>query len=181
MPPKKAAAAEQGETQLWAIVERVNAVAKGDLDASIEAFRAELAALDDPTLLVVTAAFSAAMRRAYDRRLWQAAYVIHGGCGDDAFWDFRAGLVALGGDVFGAALRDPDSLAEIHDIEDRTLFEGFQYVPNQIIEARGLSDADHEQTPDEPSGPPWNADQGPKPGDLKRVYPRLCARFHWID
>lgn len=176
MQSKQTRADQEGETCLWALIERVNAIAKGDLGASIKAFRAELAALDDQTLLVVHTAFASAMSRAYDNRLWDAAHVIHGGCGDDAFWDFRAGLVAMGREVFTAALRDPDSLAAIDDIEERTLFEGFQYVPGRLVEERGLPSVAGEQTPEKPAGSPRTADE-----DLNLSYPRLSSRFHWFD
>lgn len=32
----------------------------------------------------------------YRRDLWAAAYIIGGGCSDDSFIDFRAGLIAQG-------------------------------------------------------------------------------------
>jgi hypothetical protein len=175
MPSNQSTPAQEGEALLWAVIERVHSVAKGNLEASIEAFRTELEALDDERLLAVEAAFAAAMTRAYDYRLWGAAYVIHGGCGDDAFWDFRAGLVALGREVFEAALRDPDSLAEIKDIEDRTLFEGFQYVPHKIVEKRGLSTVGGGHTSEKPTGPEGETDE-----DHKRRFPRLCSRFDWL-
>ncbi len=50
---------------------------------------------------------------AYRYPLWNAARLIEGGCGDDGFMDFRDGLILLGGDTFGAAVRDPDSLAAL--------------------------------------------------------------------
>lgn len=78
------------------------------------------------------------MVRAMDHELRSAAYVLHGGCSDDSFWDFRAGLVSLGREDYEAVLRDPDLLATIPDVANRTLFEGFQYEPQAVLEARGL-------------------------------------------
>ncbi|MFO0614255.1 MAG: DUF4240 domain-containing protein [Polyangiaceae bacterium] len=98
----------------------------------------ELEALDDDALSAMTREFSCAMARALDYELWAAAYVLHGGCSDDTFWDFRAGLVALGRDRYEAALHDPETLASVPDVVERTLFEGFQYVPEQVLEARRL-------------------------------------------
>ncbi|SEG40478.1 Protein of unknown function [Thermomonospora echinospora] len=51
------------------------------------------------------------MDTAYRYPLWNAAYLIEGGCGDDGFMDFRAGLVLQGRAVFTQAVADPDSLA----------------------------------------------------------------------
>src|SRR5271169_5861141 len=56
--------------------------------------------------------FDSMMDRAYSYGLWGAAYVIHGGCGDDAFTDFRASLISRGKEAFERAIRDPDSLAD---------------------------------------------------------------------
>jgi len=166
-----------GETLLWAIVDRVRAVADGELEASVAAFRAELQLLDDPALLEVEAAFRGAMQRAYHYDLWAAAYLIHGGCGDDAFWDFRAGVIALGQEVFEAALANPDVLAVIEDIEDRTLFEGFQYVPRKLAEARGLTPAGSGHSSGTPGGTPWDDEDV---AALKARLPRLAARFDWL-
>ncbi|MFI1015856.1 DUF4240 domain-containing protein [Streptomyces sp. NPDC020965] len=40
-----------------------------------------------------------------------AAYLIGGGCSDDSFMDFRAGLIALGHDWYQRAAACPDALA----------------------------------------------------------------------
>lgn len=172
-----ASVTNMGETLLWAIVDRVRAVAGGELEVYVAAFRAELELLDDPALLEVEAAFRGAMQRAYHYDLWAAAYLIHGGCGDDGFWDFRAGVIALGREVFESALANPDVLAAIEDIEDRTLFEGFQYVPRERAEARGLSPSGAGHSPGTPGGTRWNDDDV---AALKARFPRLAARFDWL-
>ncbi|MFY9934685.1 MAG: DUF4240 domain-containing protein [Streptosporangiaceae bacterium] len=43
--------------------------------------------------------------------VWAAAYLIGGGCSDDSFIDFRAGLIAQGRDWYYQAADSPDSLA----------------------------------------------------------------------
>jgi hypothetical protein len=43
--------------------------------------------------------------------VWAAAYLIGGGCSDDGFIDFRAGLIAQGRDWYERAAATPDSLA----------------------------------------------------------------------
>ena len=134
MAKKKTPKKEPDSADLWSIIERVEKVSGGERSAACEAFRAELDALDDEGLVGVEVQFDDAMARAYDWRLWAAAYVIHGGCSDDTFWDFRAGLVALGRDIYERALRDPDSLVEVEEVEERTLFEGFQYLPGKVRE-----------------------------------------------
>lgn len=57
-------------------------------------------------------------RLSYKSKLWAAAYVINGGCSDDGFDYFRGWLTAQGKAVFMQALRDPDYLAEVVDVDD---------------------------------------------------------------
>ncbi len=49
----------------------------------------------------------------YDWNLWGAAYLMKGGCSDDAFDYFRGWLLAQGRSTWERALRDPDTLAEL--------------------------------------------------------------------
>ena len=159
---------------LWDIIEQVKQHCGGELAAACDSFREELDQLDDAALVRAVSEFDDAMRRAYDYNLWGAAYLIHGGCGDDAFWDFRAGLIALGKRVYEAALRDPDSLAAVDEVEERTLFEGFQYIPSKLIEERGLSRPDRGgHMPGTPTGQNWTDE-----AELETRYPRLAARFN---
>ena len=57
---------------------------------------------------------------AYQYGLWTAASVMERhSCSDDSFIDFRAWLVGQGRDVYMAALKDPDSLADAPDYQDQ--------------------------------------------------------------
>jgi hypothetical protein len=165
---------DEADTEaFWAIIERVKKASSDNHDKSIEMFRTELSALDDPGLLRAEAAFCAAMQRAYTWNVLAAAYVIHGGTSEDSFWDVRAGLVALGRDVFEAAMRDPDTLATIDNVENRILHEGFQYVPGKLLEERGLASqgGGHGWTRGL-CGERWTDD-----AELRVRFPKLTARF----
>ena len=50
---------------------------------------------------------------AYKYGLWNAASILCDGCTDDGFTDFRGWLIAQGREVYMAALKDPDSLADV--------------------------------------------------------------------
>jgi hypothetical protein len=50
--------------------------------------------------------------------VWGAAYLIKGGCTDDAFDGFRGWLIGKGREVFEKALENPDSLADLGAIDD---------------------------------------------------------------
>jgi hypothetical protein len=47
--------------------------------------------------------------RAYRWDVWALAYLLQGGCSDDAFEDFRGWLILQGQEVFEGAIADPDS------------------------------------------------------------------------
>ncbi|MDX3524713.1 DUF4240 domain-containing protein [Streptomyces scabiei] len=48
--------------------------------------------------------------------VWAAAYLIGGGCSDDSFMDFRAGLIAQGRDWYERTAALPDALADHPDV-----------------------------------------------------------------
>ncbi|WP_431951232.1 DUF4240 domain-containing protein [Actinacidiphila sp. bgisy167] len=82
--------------------------------------------------------------------VWAAAYLIGGGCSDDSFIDFRAGVIALGREWYERVAAEPDSIAEhpavveaIQDHRDETLFyEEMNYVGGGAFELlTGDSDA----------------------------------------
>jgi len=177
-PKTRAAPRRAAHDTLWEVVERVRKKSRGKLEPAIRAFEAELRALDDTTLLRAEAAFADAMARADTWDLWGAAFLIHGVISDDMFWDVRAGLVALGREVFDAALKDPDSLASVRCLVERTLFEGFQYVPPHVVEERGLTST-YARANRTRRGTKWDLD-ALRAGDtaaLARRFPRLAKRF----
>lgn len=57
---------------------------------------------------------------AYQYGLWTAASVMErNGCSDDGFIDFRLWLIGQGREVYMAALKDPDSLADAPSYRDQ--------------------------------------------------------------
>jgi len=72
--------------------------------------------------------------------LWCAASILCGGCSDDGFTDFRAWLIAQGKEVYLAALKDPDSLADVEPYGG-CQFEELNYVGSQALEALTGQDA----------------------------------------
>ncbi len=68
------------------------------------------------------------MDKAFTHSLWAAAYIIGGGCSDDAFADFRATLISHGRATFERVLKNPETLADMDLTEETAFYEGFQYV-----------------------------------------------------
>lgn len=104
----------------WEIIERVREAA-GDRaddrdppdDPVVEILTDALAELEPAEIIAFEQLFIQVKDVAYRWPLWHAAQLIEGGCGDDGFLDFRAGLALLGRTTFTRAVADPDSLAEL--------------------------------------------------------------------
>jgi hypothetical protein len=117
------------------------------------------------------------MGRAYRWDLWGAAYIIQGGCSDDAFEYFRSTLISLGRDTFERAVADPDSLVELEAASTVDLYhEGFQYIASQVYRGKTGSDEappSNIRHPREPAGRQWEEEWD----DLKKLCPRLWAKY----
>lgn len=57
--------------------------------------------------------------------LWEIAYIINTGCGDDDFRDFRAGIIARGKEAFDIAVINPAGLGNFDKAEDLIKGEEF--------------------------------------------------------
>lgn len=127
---------------------------------------------------------------AYLHPLWQAAYLIEGGCGDDGFMDFRDGLVLQGREVFTRAVADPDSLADVPVVRQMASdkgwlgFESLGYLVRDAYQrVRGETESldaaldqaiDNRSRPSEPTGPSWDGDDDDA---NRRHLPRLSELF----
>lgn len=183
------------EATFWHIVQQAHDASAGNMAAKCEAIEAQLLALPAADVLEFGEHFDRALDKAYDWRLWGAAYVIHGGCSDDTFTDFRASLISRGRRDFELALSDPDALADEPIDEDDWFYEGYQYAISDAVRAKATSPS--AQTPQgwfgrllgrrtsEPQQPmPRYAPAPPEPAgtewsetDLPNLYPRLSKRF----
>lgn len=159
--------------QFWQIIDSVHARSGGDMDRKCELLKEELSALEKDELCDFIDHFDAADAAAYTWALWGAAYVMHGGCSDDSFSDFRATLISQGRGVYERALADPESLVELDfDDEEDVCYEGFQYVKNDVAE-ENLGEIPKQKVsfPDDPAGSEWDEDS------VDQLYPKLAAKY----
>jgi hypothetical protein len=78
----------------------------------------------------------------------------------------------MGHAFFEQIIASPEDLAEMDDAEETTLFEGYQYVPTSVYEAKtGELPGLRVPSPADPSREHWDED------DLPHRYPKLCARY----
>jgi hypothetical protein len=107
-------------TAFWAIVDaaRLDAASlSGDpREAIATALTDRLAATSKQTILEYQERFDQLHDAVYRWDVWAAAYLIGGGCSDDSFMDFRAGLIAQGRDWYERAASAPDRLADHPDV-----------------------------------------------------------------
>lgn len=85
--------------------------AKGDGNPPADAVADRLAVMPTEEILAFEDRFSRLRGAVHRWDVWAAAHLIGGGCSDDRFSDFTAGLVALGREWYERAAACPDSLA----------------------------------------------------------------------
>jgi len=116
--------------------------------------------------------------RAYDWQLWNAAYIIGGGCSDDSFMDFRYGLISRGRSVFESALDNPDTLADVVEKGEDLRNEAFASVSQHVYEERTGNEMPKRgfSHPRKPTGEDWDPDN--KELCASRL-PKLWRKFGW--
>jgi hypothetical protein len=161
--------------QFWSIVEKVHRDSLGDMDRKCELLDAVLRGLPLDEVVSFHAHFDECDVRAYSWELWAAAYIIGGGCSDDAFSDFRATLISMGRETFERALAAPEALADMDYDSEVAFYEGYQYVPT-TVEAElgaGREFPRAHPFPAEPSGKPWEEDE------VAELYPKLAEKYDY--
>ncbi|SEG83493.1 Protein of unknown function [Thermomonospora echinospora] len=98
--------------EFWAIVE----AARADAAPFHEALTDRLATCTAETILEFEERFDELDGAVYRWDVWATAHLIGGGCSDDGFTDFRAGLIALGRHWYARAAQSPDNLADHPDV-----------------------------------------------------------------
>ncbi|GJF33841.1 hypothetical protein KNE206_65410 [Kitasatospora sp. NE20-6] len=127
---------------------------------------------------------------AYRYDLWAAAFLIEGWWSDDAFMDFRDGLISLGRHWYERALADPDSLAHHPAVRDggdvlignedfnQAAHRAYQRLTGEPDGFNEALEASPEAGPlsamTEPTGTRWDvADDD----EMRRRLPRLAGIF----
>ena len=159
--------------EFWQIIDAVHRGSGGDMDRKCELLKEHLSALEPQDLRDFIRHFDAADAAAYSWPLWDAAFIMHGGCSDDSFSDFRATLISLGREAYERALADPESLADLgRDRGEDLCYEGFQYVKQVVAEEKlGEIPARQVKFPDRPAGAESDGET------LDQRYPKLAAKY----
>ncbi|MET7366713.1 DUF4240 domain-containing protein [Streptomyces sp. NPDC005566] len=179
-------------SEFWNVVATARSAVSADKPFA-EALVDELATRTRDDILRYREHFDEAREAVYRWDVWAAAYLIGGGCSDDSFMDFRAGLIAMGREWYERAAACPDSLAEhpavtaaaeVH--RDEALFyEEVNYAASEAFErisgggedfyeawAEYRASRDSAEPDAEGMGEDFDFDD---PDEMRRRLPRLAA------
>jgi len=102
--------------QFWAAIDRARKEG-GGWHGMYEPLQAELSGLDATDIITWYLIFEKYRGLAYKQKHWAAAATMMNGCSDDSVDYFQGWLIVQGKDVYLAALRDPDSLADVEAVK----------------------------------------------------------------
>jgi Protein of unknown function (DUF4240) len=171
------------ESQFWALIADSRSEGRAGTEEQCEWLSAHLEQREPAEILEFERNFLRFFAKAYSWHLRNAAALLFGGCGDDSFMDFRAGLIAQGEEIYTRVFEQPDDLitlfedAEQADLEagaeaEETVLIGssIQLVAQKTYESKtGLQMPLMFELPDEMTGE--NLDES----ELEARYPKLWA------
>jgi hypothetical protein len=163
------------EDRFWKIIQTAKDNSKGDYDQQQEELADELRKLTTDDIILFGNRFQYFRGQANTWELWGAIYIIHGGCGDDSFSDFREWVIGQGREFYYRTTNNPETLVDVETdkIED-VEWEGLGYVPATVFEELTGQEMPYPyQEQQETIGNEW-AEEG---DDLKQMFPRLAAKY----
>ena len=163
------------EDQFWKIIQTTKDNSGGDFEEQQEQLAIELRKLTTDDIILFGNRFRYFRGQANTWELWGAIYIIHGGCSDDSFNDFREWVIGQGKDFYYKTIKDPESLVEFNtDSMDEIEWEGLGYVASTVFEEITGQEMPYPfQEQIETTGKEWEEDSD----DLKKMFPRLAAKF----
>ena len=160
------------DQEFWALVEAARVASNDNVDDRPGALEQLLMRRQPDEVQDFQDLYDKMRRRANRWSLWGAAWLMNGGCSDDGFRTFRDWLISEGRAVFEAALDNPDTLADVPDIEGFEL-EDYGYVAADVYqELTGdeLEPAEPAEA-EAPEGEEWNEEE------LAEMFPRLAEKY----
>jgi hypothetical protein len=163
------------EDQFWKIIQTTKDNSNGDFEEQQEELTNELRKLTPDDIILFGNRFRYFRGQANTWELWGAIYIIHGGCSDDSFNDFREWVIGQGKDFYYKTIKDPETLVEIDtDKIDEVEWEGLGYVHSTVFkELTGQEMAYLFKEKQETTGVEWEEESD----DLKNMFPKLYAKY----
>jgi hypothetical protein len=167
----------------WAVIDRATADRPGSPAEVAKRAIAELATRDPEEIVAWGRHLDKVMVASGKEDLWAAAYLIHGGCSDEGFDNFRGWLIAHGREVLARSVREPDSLAELPAVREAAI-NGAVFEAGEVLTIAAEAHLEATGTPlpasaETPVTKPdaamlWDFDNEEEMG---RRLPRLSAMF----
>jgi hypothetical protein len=177
----------------WDVIEVAQADAASTDDLFDQVLVKQLASKPRQEILEYAERFDELHDALYRWDVWAAAYLIGGGCSDDSFMDFRAGVIALGRQWYERVAADPDSLAAhpavveaAGGLEEALFYEDVNYAASGAFQQitgdadafyeawRDFHKADRENGAAVDMGEDFDFDDD---SEMNRRLPRLAALF----
>ena len=163
------------EEQFWRIIKVTRDNSGNNFEQQQEELATELAKLTPEEIILFGNRFRHFRGQANTWELWGAIYIIHGGCGDDSFNDFREWVIGQGKEFYYNTTKNPETLI---DVKIGGEWEGLGYVPSTVFER--LTGKEMPCPYEEnfaPTGEQWREDGD----DLKKMFPKLYAKYNTRD
>lgn len=149
-------------TEFWKIIEKSRRGTESS-DEQAEKLEEILSKLDPEEIVSFDDIFTQLRYAAYRWDLWGVAYILCGGCSDDAFDYFRAWVIGSGEKFYEEAMKDPESVSRKITEDDFPEAELLMYAAAQAYEAKAGQDLPTRniQHPKEPAGKKWTEEELP--------------------
>jgi len=172
------------EAQFWQLIEATKPFGPYTIEAHYDRLLERICSLTEPEIREFAKVFHAQLENANRWEVWDAAYVINTGCGDDSFEDFKAGLIAQGENVLQTALEAPESLAQYPYAEQLIRGESILFLPFTAYQLKVYGTYDYDSSQEFPTevlprgrGEPSGATVGEESEALQKRFPQLFAAF----
>src|SRR3982751_6054207 len=119
-------------TEFWALIDQAREAAGGAVAGRATARRAAPTGRSSEDLQAFRRHYDARLVELYRWDIWGVGYALAGGMSDDAFDYFCDWIISRGPVVFAAALKDPESLADVDGATEEPEAERLRYV---VLEA----------------------------------------------
>ncbi|MEO6229899.1 MAG: DUF4240 domain-containing protein [Ferruginibacter sp.] len=162
------------EDEFWKIIQTTRDHSSGNFEEQQEELANELRKLIPDDIILFGNRFRYFRGQANTWELWGAIYIIHGGCSDDSFNDFREWVIGQGRDFYYKTVKDPESLVEIDTEKIEVEWEGLGYVHSTVFkELTGKEMEYFFKEKQETTGLEWEEEGD----DLKSMFPKLYSKY----
>jgi len=163
------------EEKFWSIIKITKDNSKDNFELQQKELANQLYKLTPDEIILFGNRFRSYRGLAYTWELWGAIYMIHGGCGDDSFNDFREWVIGQGKEFYNKTIKNPETLVDVETekIEDND-WEGLGYVPGTVFEELTGQEMPYPFRENHNiTGTEW--EEGGD--DLKNLFPKLYAKY----